>query len=313
MDKYLQKRIDQKLAKLNKLRPLPSSAVAKLREQFAIEMTYNSNAIEGNTLTQKETFLVIREGLTIKGKSLKDHLEAKDHYEALEFLYDLVDKDKQHTFSETLIRQLQSLVVKETDPQIAGQYRKINVVITGSAYHPPQAHEVPIQMKKLIEWVRKNQRKLHSVELAALLHHKLVYIHPFEDGNGRSARLVMNIKLMQAGFPLVIILKNDRKKYYDSLAKADKGNSLPFVRFIAQAVERSLNIYLKILIPTKVDSKKFMPLSIIAKQTPYSQKYLNLLANQGRIEAHKEGRNWVTTLEAIEDYQKGRERKRQRS
>lgn len=310
MNKYLQKRIDQKLAKLNKLRPLPPTAVAKLREQFAIEMTYNSNAIEGNTLTQKETFLVIREGLTIKGKSLKDHLEAKDHYEALEFLYDLVDKDKQHTFSETLIRQLQALVVKETDSKIAGQYRKINVVITGSTHNPPQAYEVPIQMKKLIEWIRKNQRKLHSVELAALLHHKLVYIHPFEDGNGRSARLVMNLKLMQAGFPLVIILKNDRKKYYETLAKADKGNYPPFVNFIAQAVERSLNIYLKTLIPTKANSRKFMPLSIVAKQTPYSQKYLNLLANQGRIEAHKEGRNWVTTLEAIENYQKGRERKR---
>lgn len=310
MDKYLQKRIDQKLNKLNKLRPLPTTAVAKLREQFAIEMTYNSNAIEGNTLTQKETFLVIREGLTIKGKSLKDHLEAKDHYEALEFLYDLVEKDKQHTFSEALIRQLQGLVVKETDSQIAGQYRKINVVITGSTHHPPQPYEIPLQMKKLIEWVRKNQRKLHSVELAAILHHKLVYIHPFEDGNGRTARLVMNLKLMQAGFPLVIILKNDRKKYYDTLAKADKGNYPPFVHFIAQAVERSLNIYLKTLIPTKVNSGKFVPLSIIAKQTPYSQKYLNLLANQGRIEAHKEGRNWVTTLDAITDYKKGRERKR---
>lgn len=311
IEKHLQKRIDEKLAQLNKLRPLPSSSVAKLREQFALEMAYNSNAIEGNTLTQKETFLVISEGITIKGKPLKDHLEVKDHYEALGFLYALIEKDKRATFSEATVRNLQRLVVKETDSKTAGLYRAGSVIITGSKHTPPEAEEVPILMRELIEWLRKSGLTTHPVELAALLHHKLVYIHPFFDGNGRTARLVMNLILMQAGFPLAVILKNDRKKYYDTLAKADKGDYAPFVRFVAQAVERSLNIYLKTLIPTKSIGKKFLPLSVIAPHTPYSEKYLNFLACQGKIEAHKEGRNWVTTSDAIKEYQKGRKRQRQ--
>lgn len=310
LNKHLQKRIDEKLTQLQKLRPLPAASVAKLREQFAVEMTYNSNAIEGNKLTLKETFLIINEGITIKGKSLKDHLEAKDHYEALNYIYDLVECDKRHTFSEVLIRNLQKLITKETDSEIAGAYRNSNVIITGSKHKPPEAHEVSILMKKMVEWVRGNKNKLHPVELAAILHHKLVYIHPFFDGNGRTARLIMNVMLLQVGYPLVLILKNDRKKYYQTLEKADKGDLSLFVNFIAQAVERSLNIYLKTLIPAKSDSNRYFPLSTISKQTPYSEKYLNLLARQGKIEAHKEGRNWVATLNAVNRYILNRQRKK---
>src|SRR3989339_725406 len=111
----IQTRLAEKLKKLNKLRPLPKSAVQKLREKFQIEMTYNSNAIEGNSLTLKETFLVINEGITVKGKPLKDHLEAKDHHAALEYLYELVDKNKQNTISERLIRSIHQIVVQETE------------------------------------------------------------------------------------------------------------------------------------------------------------------------------------------------------
>lgn len=310
LDKKNQKRIDAKLAQLQALRPLPPVAVAKLKEQFSIEMTYNSNAIEGNQLTLKETYLVLSEGITIKGKSLKDHLEAKDHYEALNYLYSLVEHDKRHTFSETLIRSLQHLVVKETDPEDAGIYRSGNVIITGSRHSPPEAYEVPNMMHELIGWMRENKRKLHPIELAALTHHRLVYVHPFFDGNGRTARLAMNVLLMQEGYPLVVILKNDRKKYYQALEKADKGNFAPFVRFIAQMVERSLNIYLKTLIPAKSSAEKYISLSVLSRQTPYSEKYLNLLARQGKIEAHKEGRNWVATVNAINRYIKNRERQR---
>ncbi|MCX5750971.1 MAG: hypothetical protein NT099_04815 [Candidatus Saganbacteria bacterium] len=138
LQKNLRELIDKKLQQLQELRPLPPLAVAKLKDQFAIEMTYNSNAIEGNKLTLKETYLIVSEGLTVKGKSLKDHLEAKDHFEALQFLYDLIEHGKQHTLSEVLIRNLQQLVVKETDPQTAGKYRTgnvINMVYPYFAYH----------------------------------------------------------------------------------------------------------------------------------------------------------------------------------
>lgn len=306
----LQKRIDVKLKQLNKLRPLPASAVKKLREQFQIEMTYNSNAIEGNSLTLKETFLVINEGLTIKGKPLKDHLEAKDHHEALEYIYDLIRPQRKPTLSEKLIRTIHQLVVKKTDEEWAGKYRNSNIIIGGAEHKPPDVSLVPALMQDLINWYQKNQRLLHPIELAALLHHRLVFIHPFFDGNGRTARLAMNIFLMRKGYPLAVVLKNDRQKYYRVLQRADKGEYKPLVRFTAQAVERSLDIYLKTLTPVSKKREKFMLLSKIAKRTPYSAKYLNLLARQGKLEAHKEGRNWLTSLEAIKRYQEKRQRKR---
>jgi len=303
-------RLEEKLQKLNTLRPLPTSAVRKLKEQFQIEMTYNSNAIEGNSLTLKETFLVINEGVTVRGKPLKDHLEAKDHHAALEYLYALIENDKRHTISEPLIRTLHQIIMQETDKEWAGQYRNANVVIAGASHTPPNALEVPHQMRDLIGWLSAQKNKLHIVELSALLHHKLVHIHPFFDGNGRTARLVMNVLLMQAGYPLVAVLKNDRKKYYTVLEKADGRNSEPLVKFLAQSIERSLDIYLKTLTPSTKNQEKFVRLSEIAKHSPFSTKYLNLLARKGSLEAHKEGRDWLTTKQALERYINNRTRQR---
>jgi len=289
LDAQLVFRIDEKLKKLNSLRPLSPSVVSKLKQQFAIDMTYNSNAIEGNSLTLKETAWVIQDGLTIKGKPLKDHLEARDHYEALEFLYETIEHNKQQTISEVFIRTLHQLVVRETQREEAGKYRSVNVVITGSDHTPPDVNEVSVKMRDFIQWIKNNQKKLHPIELAALIHHKMVYVHPFIDGNGRTARLVMNLTLMHEGYPLVVVLKNDRGKYYRAL---------------------SLDMYLKILLPAKTNKQKFVSLSALARETPYSKKYLNLLARLGKIEAHKEKRIWVTTKEAIERYIQNRLRKR---
>jgi len=314
LNTLFKKRLDQKLEIIKKHRPIPAAVVAKLKEQFAIELTYNSNAIEGNRLTLKETYLVISEGLTVKGKSLRDHLEAKDHYEAIHFLYELIEHDRRHTVSEHLIRSLQQMVVRETNAKNVGTYRTGNVMITGSSHTPPDAHEIPHLMRQFVSWMRASIEKHHPVELAALAHHRLVHIHPFVDGNGRTARLLMNLLLMQQGYPLVTILKNDRKKYYNVLDQADKGKHASLVRFIAQSVERSLNLYLKVLGPkTPNASSKLMrhiPLSEIAKKSPYSAKYLNLLIRSGKLEGHKDGRIWVSSLEALKDYQRNRLRKR---
>jgi Fic family protein len=313
--KYLTKdvldRLDKKLSLLNSYRPLPMIAVQKLREQFGIEMTYNSNAIEGNSLTLKETFLVINEGLTIKGKPLKDHLEAKSHMEALEYLYALVAGDIRSTFSERLIRELHQIVLRDIDKEWAGRYRNSNVMIGGADHRPPEALDVPRLMQELIVWARQNRRVLHPVELAAVLHHRIANIHPFFDGNGRTSRLVMNVILMQAGFPLVVVLKNDRKRYYRTLGEADRGNYAPFMRFIAQAVERSLAIYLNVLTPSRNKKECFMPLAELAKDSTFTDKYLNLLARSGKMEAHKEGRNWLSSKEALQRYLDGRKRKRE--
>jgi len=310
LDNKIKERIDKKLKTLNSLRPLPKSAVKKIREQFEIEMTYNSNAIEGNSLTLKETNLVINEGLTIKGKPLKDHIEAKSHKEALDYLHDLVAKNRPIMISEALIRSFHQIVTEDIEKEWAGKYRNSLVMIGGTNYKPPEAIDVPKMMAELINLVRKNQNKLHPVELAALLHYQLVAIHPFFDGNGRTARLIMNVILMQAGYPLAIILKNDRKRYYQILAKADRGDLVPFVRFISQTVERSFDIYLNILTPKEKKKEKFMSLNQLSQRSKFSAKYLNLLVRAGKLEAHKEGRIWVSSKEALKRYLEERERKR---
>lgn len=310
LDKEIIERIESKKDALDRLRPLPPPAVDKLRQQFEIEMTYNSNAIEGNRLTLKETYLVIGEGITVKNKSLKDHLEAKDHYEALEFIMELVEHKKPQTVSEQLIKTLHQIVVRDIEKEWAGKYRNSNVMITGAKHKPPDAISVPSAIEEMIKWFRKNESKLHTIELAALVHHKFVSIHPFFDGNGRVSRLLMNVILLSEGYPLSVVLKNDRKKYYDTLSKADEAEYLPFVRMMASSVERSLDIYLKVLRPAVTGAEKFLILSEISPKTPYSTKYLNLLVRQGKLEAHKEGRNWLTSIEAVERYIKNRKRKR---
>ncbi len=308
--KSLLKRIDQKHQLIQKQRPLSAQLVQKLKEQFSFDMTYNSNAIEGNQLTLKETYLVVNDGLTVKGKSLKDHLEARNHHEAVHFLYELIEHQKKHTISEQLIRSLQQLIIKDIEDREAGQYRRGTVLISGSSHKPPEAFEVPRLMEAFIIWVKKNLNKLHPVELAAQAHHKLVNIHPFTDGNGRTARLFMNLILMQKGYPLVVILKNDRQKYYRALEKADKGNTTDIEKFVAQSVERSINIYMKALQSNTSPTEKLMTLSQLAKGGQFSEKYLNLLARSGKLEAHKEGRNWLSSKKALKEYLENRDRKR---
>lgn len=309
LEPHIIKRLSDKHRQLQSARPLSPTIVTKLRERFMLEMTYNSNAIEGNALTLKETYLILSEGITIKGKSLKDHLEAKNHHEALEFIFEQVEHDSHHTISEHLIRELQSLVIGSIDRSIAGTYRDVEVAITASSHQPPLATEVPGKMADLIKWFRKDQSRLNPIELAAILHHKLVNIHPFADGNGRTARLLMNVILLQTGYPLVIILKNDRRKYYDTLSLADNGNINPFIIFVARAVERSLDLYLETITKNRPESTQFKTLSELSKNYAMTQKHLNLLARTGKIVAHKQGRIWVSSLEDVKQYLDNKERK----
>lgn len=158
LDPRIQKRLDEKLKKLNLLRPLNKNQVQKLREQLEIEMTYNSNAIEGNSLTLRETWLVLQEGITIKGKPLKDHLEVRNHQDALGFLYEIAS-GKRCTISEYLIRQLHQLVVQETEKEYAGKYRDGVVMIGGANHVPPDPTDVQRLMNELIFWYQKSEKK----------------------------------------------------------------------------------------------------------------------------------------------------------
>jgi Fic family protein len=309
MDKRIFDRLDKKLLTLNKHRPLKATVVQKLRDQFSIEMTYNSNGIEGNKLTLKETYLVLREGITVKGKNLKDHLEAKNHEDALKYLFQLVDSKKKISITNALIRELHQLVIKDTERDLAGNYRRTNVAIPGSHHKPVPGFRVQEKMDEFVKWCTHNEKKLHPIEFAAKLHHMFVHIHPFEDGNGRTGRLMMNLFLMRLGFPIAVILKSDRTKYYRALESADKGDVGSLLKLIAQAVERSLDIYIATIESSGIDDE-FLPLSKIAKGTPYSSKYLNLLINKGLIAGIKEGRNWLTTKKAIKEYEQTRMRDR---
>lgn len=303
----LQQRLDEKLMRLKGYRPLSPAILKRLRKELHVEMTYNSNAIEGNTLTLQETFLVLKEGITIKGKNLQEHLEVKNHAGALDYVYDLVETEST-SLSEKLIRDIHALVVRDEDDVHPGSYRTGEVRISGSRHTPTPGYQVANSMQSLIGRYQDNQN-LHPVEHAALFHHDLVAIHPFLDGNGRTARLVMNVMLMQSDYPLVILLKSDRKKYYRLLEQAHFGDVTGFVNFVGQAVERSLDIYLQ-AIETSTPENYMTPLSELAKHTSYSAEYLGLLARKGLLGAHKRGRIWYSSQRALEEYIESRLRKR---
>lgn len=302
-------RIFDKKARLDLCRPLPSVVLNRLKEDLAIEWTYNSNSIEGNTLTLQETKIVIEEGMTVKGKSLREHFETTNHYEAIEFLQSLIKSD--YVLNEKDILDVHNIVMTKIEKEFAGRYRNGGVRIVGANFVPPNALKVDNLMNELVTWVNENKLKLNIISLATVFHHRFAMIHPFFDGNGRTIRLTMNLLLMKEGFPPAIILKNDRKKYYAALNQANKGNYHKLLLLIAQATERTLDIYLSSLPNNDIDDDYQSINTIVSEPgVPYGQEYVSLLARQGKIDAYKEGRNWVTTKNAIKHYIENRERER---
>jgi Fic family protein len=239
--------IDKKKSLLDSKRPLDRKAVENLKKYFDVELTYNSNAIEGNTLTITETKVILEDGLTIgKGKSLKEHLEVINHKEAIDYIDDIISKDLD--ISERVIRELHYLILKSIDNKNAGEYRQSNVLISGSKHKPVEHFLVREKMLELIEWYNRNKDAMHPIRLAAEFHFKYVYIHPFIDGNGRTARLLMNLILMRNGYTISVIRNEDRDEYMKALEEASvNGNLEGFIKIIAEAVEASLDTYLYII------------------------------------------------------------------
>ncbi|MFT3743963.1 MAG: Fic family protein [Pyrinomonadaceae bacterium] len=291
-------RICEKKAILAKKRPLPRVALERLRAEFAVEWTYNSNAIEGNTISLRETRMVIEHGLTVSGKTLAEHFEINNHQKAIAFVESLAKK--RSAIKESEILEIHRLVLENIEMEFAGRYRTGRVRILGANFVPPNHLKISELIGDLLGETLRNPEKLNAVELAARFHHRFVWIHPFYDGNGRTARLLMNLLLMREGFPPAIILVNDRRKYYRALDAANDGNYDPFELFIAQAVERSLDIYLEAAGLHADD--EYVLLSELTKKFPYSQEYLSLLARTGKIDAYKRSRNWMATERSIEDY-----------
>lgn len=237
--------IDEKKDIIDSHRPFSQNMSRQLRDKLIIEWTYNSNAIEGNTLTLSETKVVLENGITIKGKPLKDHLEIINHKEAIEYIEDLVSKNVK--LSEYDIKSVHYLILKEIDSTNAGKYRHENVFISGAKHVPPIYMNVPYEMQKMIEKYQ-SWKDLHPVVRACFLHGEFVKIHPFIDGNGRTARILLNFELIQSGYPPVVIKTENRADYYDALDKAHTTNDYTdFIKIIVDLVNDSENLYLYLL------------------------------------------------------------------
>jgi Fic family protein len=294
-NKALFERIDRKKNILDSKRPLPTDAVDRLQEEFRLLHTYHSNAIEGNTLTLSETKIVIEEGITIGGKPLSDHLWATGNAAAFDKISELSKFKKK--INQSTILDIHEIVTKGLIMDY-GKYRTSNVRITGSKKSPPNYLKVPKLMDQLME--KTIRKKTHPVIKVTFFHHKFVEIHPFTDGNGRVARLLSNLILIQNNFPPIILRKEDRKKYYKYLRSADAGNLTPFVNFNAKAVDESLTLFLSIF----GGKNELLTLKELAKSSPYTQEYLSLRARQGVLDSVKLGNVWHSTKRALDEYLK---------
>ncbi len=247
--KKLLKEVDALKEQLSILRPLPEEALRKIQDALDIEYTYESNRIEGNTLTLQETALVVNEGVTISGKSMREHLEAINHTEAISYIKDIAKQDIE--ISERTIKEIHALILHGIDRENAGRYRTVPVMISGSAHMPPQPYLIEKQMEDfMIRFKQMEKEMVHPVLVAAYLHGELVRIHPFIDGNGRTSRLLMNLYLLRNGY-VIITLKgsNDEKvNYYMALEKSHTEH-LPeeFQKLVVEAEIAALRKYLSIM------------------------------------------------------------------
>ena len=299
-DTHLMEWIDEKTKRLNALRPLEPDLVKQLHEEMRVLHTYNSNAIEGNTLTLSETKLVLSTGITIGGRTLREHLEAANNAQG----YDLIVRlaRDQAPFNHITIQLVHEIVTRGI-LESAGRYRTHNVRITGAVRSPPDWQKIIPEMDRLIQEIADTD--LTVIEMTAYLHHRFVLIHPFIDGNGRVARLLQNLYLIRSGYPPIVLSQKKRQQYYQALSEADNGDLSSFVLFIARAVNEALSHYLAIA----GDRETLIPLSELAATSLYSQEYLSLAARRGLLDAIKINDVWHATRYALDEYCKRHGRK----
>lgn len=235
---------DEYKTKINTLRPLSDEALAQVKEYYKIGLTYASNAIEGNTLSLVETKVVLEDGITIGGKPLKDHYETVGHAKAFD---EIIELSKNATFTEADVKLLHKLFYEKIDSEKAGKYRTSQVIITGSEVELPKPEKLNKKMQEFILQLPKLKAELHPIEYAAMVHIIFVNIHPFTDGNGRVARLLMNLALLQSGYNIVVIPPVVRTDYISALQETNKGKNTDFINFISEMVLESQKEYLKII------------------------------------------------------------------
>jgi Fic family protein len=298
----LLQQLTEKQQKLQTLLPMPYDQQEHLEEWLKVELTYSSNAIEGNTLTRIETAEVIEKGVgvIISGKSLKDQLEAINHAKAIGFVRELSQKMKSHQqITEQDILEIQKILLAGIHDDWAGKYRTIEIFVRGSNTDFPLPQDVSGKMKRFISFLQEQQGE-HPVILAAEAHFKLVSIHPFRDGNGRTSRLLMNLILLIHGFPMAVIRQEQREEYLALFDRVRKTNDMqPFYEFVALAVDRSLNAYLNaaegkpILAAFKEPQEQvLLRIGELAKQTGVSEHTLRFWTDEGLLTASRTSGNY---------------------
>lgn len=232
--------LDRLKAMLNLFRPLNREIVAELKQRYDVRFTYHSNAIEGNTLSLRETALVLERGITIAGKSLKEHLEVIGHEQAINYIESFAEANA--VINEWELRQIHSLILRQIDPEMAGRFRQLDVKAAGTEYVYPPHYQVQALMISFVQWLNSQEALcLHPIVYAAEAHLQLVTIHPFQDGNGRLARLLMNLLLIRSGFPITVITNQQRSDYIDAIvqAQAGRGAEALFI-LVANAAQEAL-------------------------------------------------------------------------
>lgn len=237
-------RIDSNKQKIDAHRPMQEPLLSQLRAYYRIGMTWSSNALEGNSLTESETKVLLEDGLTVGGKPIRDYYEATGHARAYDAMWSLTDVA--YPITEAAVRNLHRLFYAQTDEANAGQYRRERVFITGSKYSVPSPEKVPGEMAAFVRWMAENESSFHTVEFAAQAHKRFVFVHPFVDGNGRVARLLMNLCLLRGGYTLAIIPPILRAEYIRLLEKAHADDA-PLIQFIGDRVLETQKDILRLL------------------------------------------------------------------
>jgi Fic family protein len=264
INRYLMINYQLKLEQIDKLknwldgfRPFKPMIVTELKKLYDVRFTYNSNAIEGNTLTQSETELVLTKGITVGGKTLDEHLEVIGHKEAIDYIEGLAQKDTE--IKEWEIKQIHNLILRKINPNEAGSYRTLDVMAAGTNYRYPPHYLLSQLMRDFVIWLNSEAAlKLHPVEYATMAHYRFVSIHPFRDGNGRTARLLMNLLLIRAGYPIVVIHNQIRNDYINALAygQQNQDDLEPLFELVCDAALTSLVETLRLLVTASSSREK---------------------------------------------------------
>lgn len=237
-------RIDANKAKIDAYRPMQEPLLSQIRAYYRVGLTWSSNALEGNSLTESETKVALEDGLTVGGKPIRDYYEATGHAKAYDAMWTLLNA--LNPLTEADMRSLHRLFYSQVDEATAGSYRLQRVFITGSRFTPPAPEKLPALMADFVKWLEDAEKAQHPVVLAAEAHKRFVFVHPFIDGNGRVARLLMNLCLLRHGYTLAIVPPILRGDYIQLLEKAHTNNE-PFTEFIADRVLETQKDILRML------------------------------------------------------------------